>query len=85
MERRQHADEPIEGDVILPEAVYKEADPVTAIERSTPEKRGQSRWQSTIAALRCLVWVPAKRNRRLQTSFEQKAAKVSKAIVLRRR
>jgi hypothetical protein len=40
--------------------------------------------QSKNLALRCLVWVRAKRNRRLQRSFEQKAAKVSKAIVLRR-
>jgi glycine/D-amino acid oxidase-like deaminating enzyme len=40
--------------------------------------------QSTNLAPRCLVWVPAKRNRRLQRSFEQKAAKVSKKIVLRR-
>jgi hypothetical protein len=45
---------------------------------------GQSIGQSTNSALRCLVWVPAKRKRRLQRCFEQKAAKVSKAIVLRR-
>jgi hypothetical protein len=36
--------------------------------------------QSTILAPRCLVWVLAKRDRRLQRSFEQKAAKVSKKI-----
>jgi hypothetical protein len=30
------------------------------------------------------VWVRAKRNSNLQRSFEQKAAKISKAIVLRR-
>jgi hypothetical protein len=31
-----------------------------------------------------LEWVTAKGNRKLQRSFEQKAAKVSKKIVLRR-
>jgi hypothetical protein len=36
--------------------------------------------QSTILAPRCLVWVLAKRDRRLQRSFEQKAVKVSKKI-----
>jgi hypothetical protein len=40
--------------------------------------------QSKNLALRCLVWVRAKRNSNLQRSFEQKAAKISKAIVLRR-
>ena len=35
-------------------------------------------------ALRCLEWVTAEGNRKLQTSFEQKAAKVSKENVLRR-
>jgi hypothetical protein len=39
---------------------------------------------SRIVAPRCLVWVTAKGNRKLQRSFEQKAAKVSKKIVLRR-
>jgi hypothetical protein len=40
--------------------------------------------QSTILALRCLEWVSAKGNRKLQRSFEQRAAKVSKENVLRR-
>jgi hypothetical protein len=34
-----------------------------------------------VEAPRCLVWVTVKRNSRLQKSFEQKTAKVSKKIL----
>jgi len=37
-----------------------------------------------IVALRCFMWVPGDENRKLQRSFKQKFAKVSKRNVLRR-